>query len=690
MDAALLCVCPIYQPNIAKLGCLIIYMLGKSDLEVFVKLIQRAESDTRAPPETHPDSTLRADRKTDGLLHKNDYNRLWRSLKIASAAGDVPESFHRLLDIIIRDMSSEDYCYLPLTHSEDWLDAIRWAKSQPASSVSDYLPYGGRDRQFLVGTACQRLRCQGYPVPIGAFGPQLAANTRTKIAQHIDCLIANIGGTSAVEQLCHFIAATRKVHDGMWLLGNIPANIDQLPEPAVPIGWLLSLALRHIHRKQATDDPQGAWERMIRLSVDFAATMDCQRYNQFDGISIDAPDFLPTLMESLKWRELFTLPQIPPLVVTTLRNAFSQIDWPKGTDALKEDVDRLFYELDILLANLSVDGLTAIPKSASCKDFPLLWQYSRPHKGTVNSDYLDPFEPHLRDHDRFVFFEADEDQVVVLPPSLTAAAACNAIYRLVIKKAGLPASDIVGDTIEKTVAIACRSHNNSVLEKVLYRAAKTDFEIDVAVRNDKEIVLFETKAKMLTAASRKGDMIAFIDDYTKSFMALFRQLVRHENNLKSGLTPLTQPEEDMDALQITKVAVSPLSYGPVSDHVLANALFGSIVRAHLSSVDGNVQHIEILNAFNRNVEQIMSDITSITPLKDDQNALFRYMLYVFWFDLGQLLYALHRGRSITDGLSVLRNLTFSTQDFWTEAAFADRRGITASKWRPLSDCKSST
>lgn len=665
-------------------------MLRDSDLDVFVELVHRAESDTRALPEVHPDTALRADRESDDLLHPNEYSRLWRSLKIACAAGDVSESSHQLLNVIIKDLTSEAYCYLPLTHSEKWLDSIRWAKSQATSSESDYLLFGGQDRQYLVGTACQRLRSRGYPVHIGAFGPRLDADICTKIAGRVDFLIAEIGGTSAVQQICYSMVEAGKVYDGMWLFGNLPANYHQVPEPAVPIGWLMSLALRNIHRKRTTLDPQGVWEEAVTLAVDFAASMNCQRYNQLDGLFLDAPDFLPTLEESLNWRELFTLPQVPPLAVTTLHQAFSQIDWPNGTDDLRDEINQLFYELKNLLVHLSADRVTTITQPHASTYFPLLWLHSRPHIGSVNANYFDPFGTNPRDHDRFVFFGVDDDHVAVLPPSLTAAAACHTIFNLVWNAAGSQANDIVGDTIEKSVAIACRARTTSVSEKVKYRKGKTNLEIDVAVRNDKEIVLFETKAKMLTTASRTGNMISFIDDYTKSFMSLLKQLVRHEKNLKCGLTPLTRLNEDVSALQITKVAVSPLSYGPVSDHVLANTLFGSIVQAGLSSVDGNARHIKILNAFNKNVKEIMFEIRSIVPLKDNPNYLFKYMFYVYWFDLGQLLYVLHRGLSITDGLSALRPLTYSTQDFWTEAALADQNGLTARNWRPLSECVSRT
>ena len=116
-------------------------------------------------------------------------------------------------------------------------------------------------------------------------------------------------------------------------------------------------------------------------------------------------------------------------------------------------------------------------------------------------------------------------------------------------------------------------------------------EIDVAVRDGQEIVLFETKAKALTSKSRTGDMMVFINDYTKSFLALLRQLMRHDRNIKQGLTPLTRTDDDPTAPRITEIAVSPLSYGPASDHVLTNALmrpfvFDNVKRARLDQVTG--------------------------------------------------------------------------------------------------------
>ena len=628
---------------------------------------------------------MRVATPADGLVHRNELDRLCGSLKAAHHAGDVSDTAHRVLYAIARDLSAEGFCYLPLTYSNEWLEAIAWALSHPCSLPSDHLPHAGKDRRLAVGTACRALRTRGHQVDIGAHGPVIDDHTRARIAREVDSGFAKLGGINAAEQLCRIVRDTQKTHAGLWLLGNIPGRIDQPPRPAVPFGWLLSIALRNIHVTPSAQDPADSWDSTVRLAIDFAATMDCQRYNQFDGFSLDAPDFLPALEESVRWRELFTLPQIPASVLPTLRDAFLQIAWPDGTEVLRRDVDELFGEVHRLLETLPEDRLTVKTRLTTCAHFPALWRHASAPRGKVNAKYLDPLGGQPRDHDRSVFFQAHDDQVIVLPRSLTAAAACEAIFRLVWTKADPePAKRIVADTIEKSIAIACRkSHPAHVWEKMSYHEHKTNLEIDVAVREGQEIVLFEAKAKSLTSKSRTGDMMAFIDDYTKSFLALLGQLVRHDRNIKQGLTPVTGPGDDAAALRITKIAVSPLSYGPASDHVLTNALLHAIADARLNSVQGDPEHVRILSAFNKAVERSVKIIDKIAPKKNGKVDMASYLMRVSWLDLGQLLYALERGHSVIDAVSALSHLTFSTRDFWTEAAFADRKALSVRNWHPL-------
>lgn len=659
-------------------------MLKDSDLQDFVRLVRRVEREPTRGTVAHPDTILRAAPQSDRLLHRNEYARLYRSLRIASAAGDVPELSHELLYAIVQNLAAEGRCYLSITHSDAWSSAIRWAILQESPTADPQRP-SRTDRQFQVGSACQRLRAKGYLVHIGAFGPRLDEEIRTAIARHVDSLIARIGGIAVVQEICRLVAATNNIHDGMWLLGNKTGNHARVPDPELPIGWLLAVALRHIHLRSSTANPAAVWKSAMEVATDFAASMDCQRYNHFDGLNLDACDFLQSLQESLAWRELFTRPQVPPAALSTIRLAFSQIAWPKRTNGLRRKVDDLFAELDALLDRLTVDRLTPIQACVARTTFPRLWEHARGLPGAVNPNYLHPFGAHPCNHDPVVFFQSDDDHVWALPVAITAATGCEAVFRLVRGESGRGGGDIIGHVIEKAVAIGCRAHTNCVHEQLIYYEGKTRLEIDVAVRDGQQLVVFEAKAKQLTSRARTGDMIAFLYDYTNSFLALLRQLVRHDHNIKCGLTSLTQPKEDVSTLRIIKVAVSRLGYGPSSDHVLAGALFRSIVQARLQSVTGNAEHVEVLDGFNKKLDEIAKDLECVTTDEDGTIDLFGYLIDFFWLDLGQLLYALCRGRTIEESLSALKNLTFGTQDFWTEAAFGDRMGLTKKHWRSMAD-----
>ena len=658
-------------------------MLAESDLHTFIQLVHRAEERNGPTPDRSPDTTLSAGGNSDGHFHRAECARLCKSLRIACAAGDVPESFSRILNAIVWDLSAEDRRYLSLANAEEWLSAIRWAMSQPPPSGSDSLRHLGMDRQFHVGVACRRLRERGYSIPIHTFGPHVGDNTCIRIAGRIDSLIAQAGGVDTIHSLFRMMRDTGKLHDGMWLFGNYPGAAHRVPRPAVPFGWLLSIALRSMHKAPSTDRPSEAWQSAVDIATDFAASRDCQRYNPYEGISIEAPDFLFFLAESLTWRELFTLPQVPPLVLPTLRHAFSRIEWREESADLAAEVDGMFAEFDRLVACLRVDGLTAIPSSHAQSAFPLLWQYAHAAPGVPNANFLDPFGTQPRDHDRFVFFDAGGGTTHVLPPALAAASACEVIFRHVRKRAGNEANDIVADTIEGSVAIACRKHTPNVWEKLRYCNGRERLEIDVAVREGQEIVLFEAKAKMLTSDARAGDMMKFLDDYTKSFLALLRQLVRHERNIKCGRTPLIDRSDDPAALHVTKIAVSPLSFGPASDYLLSNALMNAIAQARLTSADGNADRTAILDRFNSAIKACMDDIDEVAPRSNGLVDLGRYMMRVSWLDLGQLLYCLSRGRSVLNGVSALMHLTFGTRDFWSEVASAEHQDLTKRNWHPV-------
>ncbi len=657
-------------------------MLQEFDHEIFIELLEKVENEQLSQPVESPDVVLRTNEDSNKYLYKYEFTQLWRALKIACAAGDATETAFHVFDKILQNLTEESRCYVPLADRGAWSRAIRWAISRKEPSDITINKLSKHDREIQVGMACKRLRECGYHIRIRKTAPQLSPETQSAIASKINYLISKIGGEYAAKQICTFMSKRNALHDGLWLLGNRVGGTSQASQPALPIGWLFSIAIRNFHIKPSSPEPEKEWRKAVKLATDFAACMNCQRYNQFNGLYLHAVDFVPTLLESLMWRELFSIPQVPPLTLTTLRKAFSQIKWPRDTEYLHRKVDLLFSEVDCLIGSLFDNKLTEISRQSACYQYPLLWQHARAEAGAANPNYLEPFEKGNRNQDWIVFFEISNGNSLVLPRAITMAAACTAIFRLIWSEGGEDASCIVGNTIEKAVALACREKTDSVCEQVCYIAEGKQLEIDLATRNGKEVILFETKAKSLTAASRSGDMMAYIEDYMKSFLSLVKQLIRHDRNLKKGLTPITEAGENLDAIRVTKVAVSPLCYGPASDKLLAGSLLRSILSAQFEPVNPDSKNSKILKKLNRTVHEIKSDLQQFAPRKNDEIDLYSYLHDIFWLDLGQLLYILNRGLSIGQGFAALRSITFSTRDFWTEVAFLDRQRFTVGKWRP--------
>lgn len=473
------------------------------------------------------------------------------------------------------------------------------------------------------------------------------------------------------------------LHDGMWLFGEVGLGLYAAKDPMIPVGWLMSLALRNLDKKGTARKPAVAWASLIALATDFAAVHDCQRYSTFEDMDLHPSQLHRTLAASTLWREFFTLPQMPTQAMRQVLDALVGVLTEDDARRLGFPPSALVSEIVKLSENSSEDRATTFPRANAELALPLLTRLTQGAAERVNSDYSDPLSAQGRTQDSVLLFACGHDQAMTLPRSFLAEAACEFVFGLLWLKLGPRAGDVVGLTMERAIATACRGKAATVLSSHQYQVRGDRFEFDAATRDGDHIALIETKGKMLTRQSRSGDMFAFFRDYTDSFLRMLSQLVHHEINLRAGDTPLTKPGEVVADLRPVKVAVSPLSYGPVSDKALSNTLVRSLVGAKLTVLVPDKENERIIADFNKRTAKILDDIASVAPKKDGLAELFPYLIDVFWLDLGQLLYVLARANTVWDAFRPLKHITFGSRDFWTELAHAERGGLTTGKWRPV-------
>lgn len=647
-------------------------MLRNEDLALFSERFATAQGRSDVP--SSPAEALGTD--DQGLL-RSEVWRLSRSLQIASLAGDVPRECAIAADLIARALP-DGTRFASLDATDAWERAIVWARTQPTEEARKLYA-----RQRQVGLACARLRQHNYRVDIGAYGPEVPAATRRDIAAVIDGLIRLIGGIETAQQICQVLRESDRLHDGMWLFGERMPGVLQTTKPTIPYGWLFSLALRHAGCRGTARKPEVAWRRLISLAIDLAAVFDCQRYGPFEQLEIAPNDIPRALVDALLWREIFALPQAPPLVISHLRAALADTLTPADEQHLPVSIAALLTEIDTALQRSADGRLSLHPRAQIELTSPLLWRLSRGQADRVNQSYLDPLSPDQRNHDRLIFFDVDARHVATLPRSMLTSAACEVIFQLIWST--LPrkrANTVVGAIMERAIARACEGKAPIVKSREVYYVGSQVFEIDAATRDGDRFVLVETKAKSLTAKARTGNLFRFLSDYSDSYLAMLQQLARHEAHLRAGVTPLSMEGEQLDNARPVKVAISPLSFGPVSDKTLASSLVRAYARNYAIPLTADPASAEIVDGFNKAVKDALTQITRVAPKRDGVADLFAYVTDVFWVDLGQFLYVMDRALSAWDAFYPLRHITFSTRDFWTEVAFADRSGLTAERWRP--------
>lgn len=647
-------------------------MLQNGDLKAFLNAFAKS-SDS---PGNSPQEVLA---KADGLFPPEIW-RLGCSLQIAAVLGNAPQEAAIALRLIHREL--KDSRSAALQDQDRWTQAIGWARMRMDSMPPADLP-AARERDVVVGNACLRLRERGYKIEVEAYGPQIEENSRRAILGNAEAFVGLLGGRETANQILRFMRDANFYHDGMWLFGEVGLNIYDAKRPMVPVGWLLSLALRYLNRSGHARKPERAWKSLVDLAIDFAAAHDCQRYSQYEDFNLHASQFHQALANSTLWREFFTLPQVPSKALRQIFDALAGILTPEDERELGFSFCGLAKEIYQLVDWSADDRLTIYPKAQIENALPLLGRVIGGAE-LANAGYSDPVNARGRTQDSMLLFACASDRAVTLPRAFLAAAACERVFRMIWSKLGRKrASNVVGKTLEDAIAAGCKGKVPKILCGEEYWVARQRYEFDVATRDVDQIVLIETKGKSLTQNSRSGDMFSFFQDYSDSFLLLLGQLVRHEINLREGKTPLSGVNEDVASLRPLKVAVSPLSFGPVSDKVFSSAVLRSLIGAKLTLLAPDEEKQKLIQVFNERVAKVIADMTLVAPKKDGLTELVPYLIDVFWLDLGQLLYILNRANTVWDAFGPLKHITFSSRDFWTELAYADRQGLTKGRWRPI-------
>lgn len=646
-------------------------MMQDGDLARFAELVRKANGQITVARNDLP--TILGD--PNGALLATEVWRLSKSAECALHAGELSPEIGEVAQAIDKQLSEERI--VGFDNEAAWLEAI--ASVQPVPPKYYTLP--DPTRAQVVGEACARLKARGRKLTIGAYGPNWNDSSLREACSEVDALITRFGGSEAINRMGAILKDGDRVFEGVWLFGERGLGIKQRKEPAVPYGWLLGLAAKHAHRPPRCRNPNKAWRTLVEQSWDIAASFDCQRYGQYEGMTVPPSEIDRSMQDSVRWRSLFYTAQTPRLVLPIMRKAFEAELASGAPTAFAASVRSLWSEITRLIRHLTDDRCCIIRRQDAARDFPTLARVSHGPAGKVNRSYLIPIGHPARNDTRFVFLDGPGADYIIRPISITVQAFCETIFGFVWRE--LPrarAEEFVGNVIERCLASACKGKADTVLPNLGYSADGKDLEIDVATRSGDAITLIEAKAKSLTANGQVGLSGAFYADYARSYLPMLEQLARHEGHVKGGYTSLIKASEVTDDLQIEKIAVSPVSYGPIGDRMGTTAVQSALFHASLHALDeADTDAAKAIKAFNKALRKAQDEIVKAAPLDHEGKLdLFVFFLFTHWLDLGQLLFALDRVNRIDQALRPIRHMTTGSRDFWSEMANATSMGLGSS------------
>lgn len=643
-------------------------MIDHNAYQLFIDLVNQASNT--------PNMTVNAGPPTskDGFM-RFEFWRLRQSIHIAFLSGEVTEQVDICAGYILEALGND--CYAQFSEKERWKSAIEVAKSKQTRHTNDRI----WKRTCKVAEAYRRLKVANYKPSLGSYGVEWSTTSSQDIVGKIDGLAALLGGEVILKQMCGYHKNAEKVFDDMWLFGEISLGVHQDKQPSVPVGWMLALAAKHMHRGQKARKPEVIWQTLLTNMVDFCATFDCERYGQFEQIDIEPAQIPEAIQKTLTWNAFFRVNQTHSLAIPAIMECI--IDGADEHDqfVFVKKVKKLWNEYRHLMNHLNANSPLSISDMYARRDFPNLLKSSTGFAKKVNRSFRHPMDGNECNDGRFVFISAPKKMLIVRPLSITNNAFLETVFRCFWAEiAKETASKIAGELFEKAILKATSHHTGDVFHRKTYRSKKRENEFDVALREEQNIQLFEVKGKNLTSAATAGNTIKFIEDIAGSFMSLIEQLARHEANIRNVDTPINKTSDSGTSLVVEKIAVSPLSFGPVSDKGFLSALVRALTSGQLASLNENSDEIETIDEFNSKTLKAIKSIQCAIDASDERSDFHTFFLFSQWLDLSQVLYCIDQAHRPIDAFRPLRHLTFQSRDFWTEIAFASKQGLTEKHW----------
>lgn len=520
-----------------------------------------------------------------------------RQLLLEYFGEDAPNlAYLELIETIAHSRPNSEAALGIEGREDNWREAIALAKDILRIQPADHL----QDRDFLQYTnarlarqahASRTLRKFGYPIVIADGQPGIVDADRARLLERFDVLAAQLGGINLLRYILQTHA--HSYHDRMERY-LFPRRSDGQRPSAIPVGYLVNLAIRHGQSTTIPADAAQQWTELVTLTTAYCALFDLESYNIFDTMVYSLAGLLELTPRLALYDSLYTLVQWRwsdlPLFLEEL---FSCVTEAEARGALGLTISQTIGAVRALGPQMippnfrllafkpeDLDRLTKIgADELAVRQFCTVLTAPSP-----NANFLAPEDQHDAEILEHPFILTDHG-VTPLPSPLAGPAVFNAICNALQATTAPKIHDRIGFSFEKLVT---RLFYNAGVTYIrgFYHVGRDRFECDFIVETPECILLIELKKKILTRRARGGDVIAVLSDLATSLFAAHLQLVRHEKQLRDlGTLQIVdeagarQADVVWGGRRVERVALSLQEFGALQDR--------SVVRDFLTFLPGN-------------------------------------------------------------------------------------------------------
>jgi hypothetical protein len=586
----------------------------------------------------------------------------------------------------------------------NWTEAIRHAYDAiRVDGLTHGAQMGAYAREYAVAHAAKHLRYEGYKLRRSGAQLGLESDSEKALISELERRIRKLGGLNVAGQIFKDLAWAYDKDQQRYHI--VPSAIAMgQPEPQIPYGYLLHLAIKHFATKGARTIPQKGWDELRALAKSYASVLDVQDYAPLAFGSWDGVGLLKYLRERALHDTMFRIPQMRANdVVRLCKGLVEGMDLSKdyGSWTIAQALNFIeamlgksdVYRGPIRFQRHTISG-SVVPLAVNAK--LLNDVFCHPATG-ANQSFSHPQDAPVRavpgrESAGYDFFQrplirGPGAQIFVVDRSLAGIGCIEALCRQLRATHKNLDDGQLGPAIERFLRDELLAHNIPAISGN-YRVGKAEGECDLVVETPQTIMFFEIKKKALTRLASAGSEAHVLVDLARSLVLAQTQAGQHELLLrKHGYLELfpdrpasgrvraqsVRPYRlDRRGRQIERVAISLHDYGGFQDRMFLEKFMFAGLGARFSTADPELG--KALKDLNQSLDELNAQEKALAPLRPPQSRSF----FNCWFlSVPQLLILLDQVNSPDDFRKELwstRHLTLSTSDFYYELDFV-RRGM---------------